>query len=716
MLAIAAAVPSIKTRSVFEQWIGDNPFQNWFTPIEGNWSAGSDEMAMLVALSPAERAEKLAAIANGANSVDRNRARYLLASDLIQQGQGQQAITWLKGLEQDYTVLAPQIGLKRAQAYESFGAKAEAQSAWKELLKRHPKDPVAAEALYALGRTQPNYWDQAIAQFPAHPRTAEIAQIRLQQNPKQPQLLLLLAKNALHIPNYVSVLDRLTKEYAPQLTAQDWEAIAFGYWEKQQYGKAGAAYARAPRTALNAYRVGRGLQLGERGGSYQAYEQMVRDFPNDRETPLALLRLSRIARDPATAMSHLDQIIQRFPDRAPEALFDKIKLLEKQNSQQSAAGVRQLLLTKYSVSDAAAELRWDLAQRYAANGNLAEAWKWAEAIVKNNPDSEEFAPEAGFWVGKWTQQMGKEKEAAQAYQHVLTRYPHSYYAWRSAAFLGWEVGDFNSVRQLQPPVQQLVTRPQLSAGSPALKELHQLGQNGDAWTLWQVEFNNKMQPTVAEQFTDGIMRLGVGDNLEGIFMLTFLSERELPAEKAQYQELRRKLAYWQALYPFPYLQTIETWSKQRQLNPLLVTALIRQESRFMPGIRSVAGAIGLMQVMPETGQWIAQQTNIKNYNLDNPEDNIKFGTWYLDYTHREYDGNSMLAVASYNAGPGAVAGWLEKGIRDPDAFVEAIPYKETRGYVKSVFENYWNYLRLYSPEISNQLAQQSPEHRRVMKP
>jgi soluble lytic murein transglycosylase len=716
VLAIAAAAPSVRTRTFFEQWIGDNPFQNWSTPVEGNnLTGGSDEISPLVSLSPAARAEKLEAIAKGANSTDRNRARYLLASDLIQQGQGQNAISWLKDLEQDYPALAPQIALKRAQAYESFGATAEAQATWKELLSRYPKDPAAAEALYALGKTQPKYWDQAIAEFPAHPRTVDIAQIRLQKNPKQPELLLLQARHALYKPNYVSVLDKLSKDYAAQLTPQDWEAIAFGYWEKQQYGKAGAAYARAPRTALNAYRVGRGLQLGERGGTTVAYQQMVQQFPSDRETSLALIRLSKIVSSPTTAVSYLDQIIQRFPDRAPEALLEKSKLLDSQNSQKSAAQTRQVLLTQYNSSDAAAELRWSLAQRYAANGNFQEALKWAQAITQNNPDSAEFAPEAGFWAGKWAQQLGKQREAAEAYQAVLTRYPHSYYAWRSAVFLGWEVGDFHNVRQLQPPVERLTQRPELPAGSAVLKELHQLGQDRDAWTRWQAEFSNKMQPTVAEQFTDGVMRLGVGDNLEGIFMLTFLSEREIPEEKAQVQELRQQLAYWQALYPFPFLEQIENWSKQRQLNPLLVTALIRQESRFMPGIRSVVGAIGLMQVMPDTGDWIAKQANIKNYDLDNPEDNIKFGTWYLDYTHREYSDNSMLAVASYNAGPGAVAGWLEKGIRDPDVFVEAIPYSETRGYVKSVFENYWNYLRLYSPEISNRLAQLSPEHRRAMK-
>jgi soluble lytic murein transglycosylase len=598
---------------------------------------------------------------------------------------------------------------QRAQAYSQQGEQTQAQETWQTLLKQHPQSPVAADALYALGRNQPKYWDQAIAQFPAHPRTIEIAQQRLKQNPKQPQLLLLLAKHGLYVDNYVSILNRLSEDYTNQLTPEDWEAIGFGYWEKQEYGKAGVAYARAPFTPRNAYRIGRGLQLGEKTGVVEAYQRLVNAFPNASETSLGLLRLSRLT-SPPEAIGYLDQIISRFPNRAGEALLDKSKLLDQLNSRESAAQVRQTLLSQYGNSDAAAELRWTLAQERAAAKDIQTAWKWAAPILTNNPDSEQ-APEAGFWVGKWANELGKPDDATQAFEYVLTRYPSSYYAWRSASMLGWDVGDFTSVRQLQPQVIRPAARPDLPVGSETLRELYQLGQDRDAWALWQTEFQNPMEPTVAQQFTDGVIRLGVGDYLDGIFMVSYLSEREKPEEKTQYQDLKRQVSYWQALYPFPYLESIENWSQERQLNPLLVTALIRQESRFMPGIRSSVGATGLMQVMPDTAMWVAEKIKLKQYQLNDPDDNIKLGTWYLDYTHAEYAGNSMLAVASYNAGPGAVAGWVtKKGMADPDEFVEAIPYSETKGYVKSVFENYWNYLRLYNPEISQKLAQVSTQH------
>jgi soluble lytic murein transglycosylase len=350
-----------------------------------------------------------------------------------------------------------------------------------------------------------------------------------------------------------------------------------------------------------------------------------------------------------------------------------------------------------------------VAQQQAKAGDLKTAKQWAQATLVSSPTSE-IGAQAGFWAGKWALQLGDSRQAGTILQKVIREHPESYYAWRSATLLGWNVGDFHNLRDLKPAVKQPSSRSALPAGSDTLKELHQLGQDGEAWAYWQVEFQDRQEPTVAEQFTDGVMRLGVGDHLDGLFMVSNLADRDKPADRQQYLALRTQPEYWQALYPFPYMDQIETWSQQRSLNPMLVTALIRQESRFEPQIKSVVGATGLMQVMPETAAFIAQQLQVKGYNLENPEDNIKLGTWYLDHTHEEYSNNSMLAVASYNAGPGAVAGWLAKSkTQDADTFVENIPYDETRDYVKSVFANYWNYLRLYNPEIARQVAQVSPE-------
>ena len=242
-----------------------------------------------------------------------------------------------------------------------------------------------------------------------------------------------------------------------------------------------------------------------------------------------------------------------------------------------------------------------------------------------------------------------------------------------------------------------------AAGKDSFKELYLMAQDRDAWYEWETGFKNNNQPTVKEQFTEGLMRLVKGDNLIGIAKISQLEDRETPEERAEYAVLSRQITYWQARYPLLYLEPIQKWASARQVNPLLVVALMRQESMFQPKIKSVAGAVGLMQVMPNTAKWIAPQISMdmKTINLENPNDNIMLGTWYLDHTHQQYNNNSMLAIASYNAGPGNVAKWLRTiPKKDPDEFVEEIPFGETRNYVRQVLGNYWNYLRLYNPEIS----------------
>jgi soluble lytic murein transglycosylase len=701
---LGSSIFALKMTGVLDRWTGS---KQTLTPLSPSKEDTKSAVLSLVSLPAQQRNAQLEPIASGFPSLDRHRARYLLASDLIQQREGEKALKWLQGLESEYSVLAPHIALKRAQAYESMGDKAKAQAAWQDLLKRYPDQPVAVEALYALGKSQPEYWNQAIAKFPAHPRTQDIIRQQLSKNPNQPSLLLLLAKYAPEEKGMGAVRDRLMNEFASQLKPEDWQAIAFGYWQTMEYGKAGKAYSMAPNTPLNMYRAGRGYHLrGKRAEARAAYQLLIQAFPDAKETGLGLRRLASLSKS-EDAQVYLDIVIKKFPDEAPEALLAKADILEALGSDTSATQARQSVLTQYAKSDAAAEYRWKVAEKFAAAGKFQEAWQWAQPITVNNPDSEQ-APEAAFWVGRWASQLGRQKDAKAAFEHVLAKYPESYYAWRSARLLGWDVGDFTTVRDLTPEVVPVQARAVPPAGSATLKELYQLGQNVDALSLWQTEFKNVQQPTVAEQFTDGLLRLGVGDHQVGINRIWNLSLRDTPEERSQWQELRQDQAYWQALFPMPFLQPIVTWSKTRQLNPLLVLGLIRQESRFEPKIRSIAGAKGLMQVMPGTGTWIAQKIDLKQYNLENPDDNVKLGTWFLDYTHQEYNNNSLLAVASYNAGPGNVANWIAKyGFNDPDAFIEVIPFPETKGYVESVFANYWNYLRLYNPSISQLLAQNS---------
>jgi soluble lytic murein transglycosylase len=663
----------------------------------------------LVSQSLPERAAKLAAIAQDSRSPDRERARYLLASDYIERTQGKKALLLLTGLEKDYPLLAPYILLKQAQAEDMLGQEGKASDLRKKVLKQYPKTAATVKAIYLIA--QPQLQDTAIAQFPSNPLTWEIIRKRLQDNPNQPQLQLILAKYAPDQSGIVGVLDDLVKQ--PSLKPEDWELIGAAYWVNSQFDKAAKAYAKAPKTAENLYRTGRGLQVGgkEKEKAIATYKQLVQQFPEATESGTALLRLAELAKTRKDALPYLDQAVNKFPAIAGKALVEKAKIFQGLKDNKSATDAQQLLIGKYGNSEEAAEYRWKIAQEKAKAKDYLGAWQWAEPITTNNPTSI-LAPRAGFWVGKWATSLGKQPEAKTAYEYVISQFPYSYYAWRSASILGLNVGNFNTLRQMTPEVVP-PQRPVPTAGSETFKELYLLGQNRDAWLQWETEFQNKTQPTVAEQFTDGLMHLANGENLIGIDKISKLEDRDKPEEQAQYQALSKQSIYWQARYPFPYFQEIVKWSNERKLNPLLVTALMRQESRFESKVKSPVGATGLMQIMPDTGKWIAPQIKLdfKQINLENPNDNIMLGTWYLDHTHQQYNNNSLLAIASYNAGPGNVSKWLQtSSTKDPDEFVEQIPFDETRNYVRQVLGNYWNYLRLYNPEISGTVGQYSTQH------
>ena len=154
------------------------------------------------------------------------------------------------------------------------------------------------------------------------------------------------------------------------------------------------------------------------------------------------------------------------------------------------------------------------------------------------------------------------------------------------------------------------------------------------------------------------------------------------------------------LYPYPYQELVELYAKANGVDSALVASVIMNESRFQNDARSSRGAIGLMQIMPETAQWIALQLGDDNFSLEKlhePEPNIRYGVWYLAELQREFAGNNILALAAYNAGRGTVRDWIEEGDW-PWTFhaLDKIPYPETRSYVKNVLQNRIRYEKLYS--------------------
>ncbi len=155
---------------------------------------------------------------------------------------------------------------------------------------------------------------------------------------------------------------------------------------------------------------------------------------------------------------------------------------------------------------------------------------------------------------------------------------------------------------------------------------------------------------------------------------------------------------WQAKYPLEYEELIVKYADEYGLDPYFVAAVINTESGFDAQAVSSAGAMGLMQVMPETGEWIAGKLEIGTFWADmllDPETNIEMGCWYLGFLKERFP-NEATVMAAYNAGHGKVQEWLSDAQYSADgAALDSIPFKETDNYVKKVTKAYEEYKKHY---------------------
>lgn len=153
-------------------------------------------------------------------------------------------------------------------------------------------------------------------------------------------------------------------------------------------------------------------------------------------------------------------------------------------------------------------------------------------------------------------------------------------------------------------------------------------------------------------------------------------------------------------YPIHFKDEIRRHAENNELDPFMVAAIIRVETNYQPSKQSKKGALGVMQIMPDTALWVLEKAKLPEVSLDRinhePETNIEIGTWYLKELSDQFNGNMIAVIAAYNAGPTRVKTWLKTGVWDGSIdTVSSIPLGETRHYVQRVVHYYEQYTDIY---------------------
>lgn len=357
------------------------------------------------------------------------------------------------------------------------------------------------------------------------------------------------------------------------------------------------------------------------------------------------------------------------------------------------------------------------------NGLYSQAVELYTRLQKSYPEYKWDA--VGYWLGRAHAARGEGAAAQAQWQALVEHAPDLYYGVLAAY----------SLNQLSFRNGSLLLNMPTIAGPPTHLEGDDGGQAfAEAWLAEWIEAaegNLAMLPVAVAEDQDlrrGRLLLELDQRGDALSVLNRLFERHKDDPRALYPlslEFERLGAYrfsiaamqrllefspaklvedapiflQQRSYPRPFGELIEQEARNNNLNPLLYYSLIRQESLFEEGARSSAVAQGLAQIIPDTGQWIAQQLGHPDYTNEiiyRPHINLMFGAYYLERVRRDWaEGNLISALAGYNGGPGNISRWRAASGVDDTLFVELIDYSESRLYIQLVTGNLYHYTRLY---------------------
>ncbi len=418
-------------------------------------------------------------------------------------------------------------------------------------------------------------------------------------------------------------------------------------------------------------------QSGEADRASVAYQEYAAAYPNDSRTPEALARAAELRErlgDGAGATALRLGLGRRYPQ-----------------SDQAAAAIRRVGLDLFGTGRYAdAEAAWQI---------LAEA------------GAGEAQAQGAFWAGRSARALGDAARAADLFRRALAASPTSYYGARAAEELGGVAQGTIVITATLGDTDWEALRSWVRGwpGQEATGAPDDLGVEGDrsvrrATLLAAVGLGSESRDAwiaALDQWDADAPRLVELSRLAHAQGSTYIALRAAarlarlaPAGATPPQALDR------LRYPAPYPDLVAQQTAERSLDPRLLYALLRQESLFNPQATSWVGARGLAQVMPETGQGIAQGLGLANFSPDDlyrPAVSVRFGAVYLKDRLDDLGGNVQAALSAYNGGLGNARRWAGgSNVADSDLFTEGVDFAETRGYIKAVYGFYAAYQRIYA--------------------
>ncbi len=468
------------------------------------------------------------------------------------------------------------------------------------------------------------------------------------------------------------------------------------------------------------------LAVGSYESAMSAFDALLDSYPTSSYFGYAWLGKAKALVSQGRhdeALSTYREFAQLYPghDLAEEALWRAASLSEADKDYAEAARGYLDLQARYPQGKHAATA---LFQAGLCHYRLDEGEKAIEAWQKllDTYEESDLRTPTLFWVGKALIKLDRVGEARTYLEKVASADKEGYYGLRARHLYqkGSALWPSDSGVVVSPDeaaereaaeawlatwVEGIGSDDELASLSPATEEdsRFQRGQELLAVGLLgetRAEFDVLRKEVLTDPLT--LYQLALAFRERGVYRLSILCARRLimlsPAESvSQAPRFLQRL-----IYPLYFHDLVLAEAQANGFDPLVLFALIWQESLFEGQATSWASAQGLTQVIPATGEWIALQLrwpDYKNVHLYRPYLNVKFGAWYLARQLRDFDNSIFAALAAYNGGPGNARRWLElTGNGDEDLFVESISKAETSLYVEKVYEHYAKYCELYGEE------------------